>query len=92
MRKSLYGLKQAPRKWYKKFDAFIKASGYIKTTPGHCVFVKKFPDRDFVILLLYIDDMSIIGFDAVKIEKLKRELCKSFAIKDLGPTKNILGM
>lgn len=28
----------------------------------------------------------------VKIEKLKKELSKSFAMKDLGPTKQILGM
>ena len=46
LRKSLYGLKQAPRQWYKKFDAFMEANGYCKTTPDHCVFVKKFSDSD----------------------------------------------
>ena len=29
---------------------------------------------DFIILLLYVDDILIVGHDATKIEKLKREL------------------
>ena len=36
--------------------------------------------------------MLIVGHDVAKIEKLKGELSKSFAMKDLGPTKQILGM
>lgn len=66
--------------------------GYKSTSSDHCVFVKKFPDGDFIILLLYVDDMFIVGHDASKIEKLKRELGESFAMKDLGPAKQILGM
>ena len=34
----------------------------------------------------------IVGQDTNKIEKLKKELNKSFAMKDLGPAKQILGM
>ncbi|RVW27983.1 Retrovirus-related Pol polyprotein from transposon TNT 1-94 [Vitis vinifera] len=52
----------------------------------------KVKDDDFIILLLYVDDMLIIDHDASKIEKLKRELSKSFAMKDLGYAKQILGM
>ena len=58
----------------------------------HCVFVKKFGDNDFIILLLYVDDMLIIGQDANNIDNLKRELSKSFAMKNLGPAKQILSM
>ena len=92
LRKSLYGLKQAPRQWYKKFDSFMMSQGYDRTTSDHCVFMKKFSDDDFIILLLYVDDMLIVGHDVGKIEKLKRELSKSFAMKDLGSVKQILGM
>ena len=35
------------------------------------MFFKKFLDNDFVILLLYVDDMLIVGRDTNKIEKLK---------------------
>ena len=83
LRKSLYGLKQAPRQWYKKYD---------RTTFDHCVFTKKFSNDDFIILLLYVDDMLIVGHDVGKIGKLKRELSKSYAMKDLGSVKQILGM
>lgn len=92
LRKSLYGLKQAPRQWYKKFDSFMTAQEYHRTTADHCVYVKKFSEGDFIILLLYVDDMLIVGRDSMKIEKLKQELGKSFAMKDLGPVKQILGM
>ena len=85
LKKSLYGSKQAPRQWYKKFDSFMVDHGY-RTTSYHCVFIKESSD-DFIILLLYVDDMLIIGQDAGKIKKLKGELSKSFAMKDLGLAK-----
>jgi hypothetical protein len=92
LKKSLYGLKQALRLWYKKFDSFMVDHGYDRTTSDHCVFVKKFSDGEFIILLLYVDDMLIICRDTSKIDRLKKELSKSFNMKDLGPAKQILGM
>ena len=92
LKKSLYGLKQAPRQWYKKFDSFMMSHGYNRTTSDHYVFTKKFFDDDFIILILYVDDMLIIGHDSSKIDKSKRDLNKSFAMKDLGSTKQKLGM
>ena len=92
LKKSLYGLKQAPRQWYKKFDSFMMSHGYCRTSSNHCVFTRKFSNDDFIILLLYVNDMLIIGHDSSKIDSLKRELSKSFAMKDLGSAKQILGM
>nr|AAB36249.1 retrotransposon peptide {Ty1-copia retrotransposon element, clone Mel 17} [Vicia melanops, leaves, Peptide Transposon Partial, 76 aa] [Vicia melanops] len=51
LRKSLYGFKQAPRQWYKKFEFVMCDQGYQKTTSDHCVFVRKFSNDDFIILL-----------------------------------------
>ena len=42
--------------------------------------------------MLYVDDMLIMGQDADMIQKLKRELSKTFNMKDLGNAKRILGM
>ena len=92
LKKSLYGLKQAPRQWYKKFEYVMGEQGYKKTSSDHCVFVQKFSDNDFIILLLYVDDMLIVGKNTSKIDELKKELCKSFSMKDLGHAKQILGM
>ena len=59
--------------------------GYHKTQADHCVFVKKFEGGDFLILLLYVDDMLIVGRDQAKIQMLKKALNRTFAMKDLGP-------
>ncbi|CAA0837820.1 cysteine-rich RLK (RECEPTOR-like protein kinase) 8 [Striga hermonthica] len=75
-----------------KFDSFMMSHGYSRTSSDHCVFVKRYSDDDFIILLLYVDDMLVIGHDTSKIAQLKKELSKSFAMKDLGAAKNILGM
>ena len=66
--------------------------GYTKTNADHCVYVKKFPDGKFLILLLYVDDMLIVGQDASMIGDLKKNLFKAFDMKDLGPAWQILGM
>ncbi|KAL6333178.1 hypothetical protein AAG906_028361 [Vitis piasezkii] len=66
--------------------------GYDRTASDHCVFVKKFSDGEFIILLLYVNDMLIVGRDIDEIDKLKKELSKSFEMKDLGPASQILGI
>ena len=72
LKKSLYGLKQAPRQWYKKFESVMGEEGYKKTTSNHCVFVQKFSDDDFIILLLNVDDMLIVGKNISRINSLKK--------------------
>jgi len=92
MRKSLYGLKQALRQWYEKFESVLCEPGYKKTTFDHCVFVKKFANNDFIILLLYVDEMLIVGKDISMINRLKKQLSESFAMKDMRDAKQILGL
>ena len=91
LRKSLYGLKQAPRQWYKKFDSFMHRIGFKRCEVDHCCYVKSF-DNSYIILLLYVDDMLIVGFGIEEIKSLKKQLSKQFAMKDLGAAKQILGM
>ena len=92
LKKSLYGLKQAPRQWYMKFETVMGEQGYKKCSSDHCVFIQRFSGDDFIILLLYVDDILIVAKNVSRIAKLKKELSKCFAMKDLGPAKNILGM
>ena len=92
LKKSMYSLKQASRQWYKKFDSFMVGHGYTRTNADHCVYVRKFPNGKFIILLLYVDDMLIVGQDAGVIGNLKKDLFKSFDLKDLGLARQILGM
>ena len=88
MKNSLYGLKQTPQQWYRKFDSFMTDHGYHKTHADHGMFVKKLDGGGFLILLLYVDDMLIVGWDPKKIGSLKKALSKSFAtFKDMRPEK-----
>ncbi|GJW74762.1 putative RNA-directed DNA polymerase [Tanacetum coccineum] len=52
----------------------------------------RFGDDDFIILLLYVDDMMIVGKNIGRITQLKQDLSKSFAMKDCGTAKQILGI
>ena len=92
LKESIYGLKQATLQWYKKFDSFMTSQEYKRTFADPCVYVRRFPYDNIIILLLYVDDMLIVGRDADMIQKLKRELSKTFDMKDLGSAKRILGM
>jgi ATP-binding cassette subfamily B (MDR/TAP) protein 1 len=85
-------LKQAPQQRYKKFESFMTELGCRKAQPNHCMFTKRYTEGDFIILLLYVDDMLIVGNGIKRIALLKKALSKSFAMKDLGPAKQILGM
>ncbi|RVX15440.1 Retrovirus-related Pol polyprotein from transposon TNT 1-94 [Vitis vinifera] len=65
--------------------------GFKRCEADHCCYVKSF-DNSYIILLLYVDDMLIVGSDIEKINNLKKQLSKQFAMKDLGAAKQILGM
>ena len=91
LKKSLYGLKQAPRQWYKKFDSFMSSHGFTRCQADHCCHFKKI-DNNFIILLLYVDDMLVVGSNMQEIVNLKLKLSKQFEMKDLGAAKQILGM
>ena len=83
LKKSLYGLKQAPRQWYLKFDKFMSEQGYTRCHSDHCVYLKKQNDGSYIILLLYVDDMLVVGSNMQEINVLKIKLANSFAMKDL---------
>ena len=76
----------------KKFESVMGKQGYRKTTSDHCIFVQKFYNDDFVILLLYVDDILIVGRNVSRINNLKKQLSKSLAMKDLGSAKKVIGI
>jgi hypothetical protein len=92
LKKSLYGLKQAPRQWYLKFDRFMTEQGYSRCHSDHCVYFKRLENGSYIIFLLYVDDMLVAGSNMQDINMLKKKLANSFAMKDLGAAKKILGM
>lgn len=61
--------------------------GYNKIAYDHCISWNIFYMMISVILLLYVDDMLIVDHDKSRIDKLKKELSKTFSMKDLGHVK-----
>lgn len=52
--------------------------------------LERYGDNDFIILLLYVNDMLREGPNKEWIQELKTQLAMEFDMKDLGPTKKIL--
>ncbi len=91
MQKSIYGLKQASRSWNIRFDKVVKALGFVKNEEEPCVY-KKISLSELVFLILYVDDILLIGNDIPMIESVKTSLKNSFSMKDLGEAAYILGI
>ena len=59
LNKSLYDFKQAIVHTQFRLDSFIISIGYNILSSDHCAYYKRFEDNDFIILLLYVDDMLV---------------------------------
>ena len=93
---SLYGLKQAGQVWNRTFAHTIKKKlGFntIHSDAGvyilHCHHKRGDSNMD-MILILYVDDLLILGEDLSKIEDVKHQLGKLYQMKDLGPASSYL--
>jgi hypothetical protein len=58
--KSLYGLKQSGRCWFQKLKNYLEQIGFISNESCPCVFIKRNKSSS-VIVLVYVDDLNIIG-------------------------------
>ncbi|GKC95306.1 retrotransposon protein, putative, ty1-copia subclass, partial [Tanacetum coccineum] len=88
---SIYGLKQASRQWNKLFDDEIKNFGFNQYRDEPCVYVKA--SRSYVtFLILYVDNILIMGNNIPMLQDVKSYLGRCFAMKDLGEAAYILGI
>ncbi|GJR64068.1 reverse transcriptase [Tanacetum coccineum] len=90
LNKHLYDLKKALRCWYKRFDSFIMSLEHNRLHAYPCAYFKRFGNNDFIILLLYVDDMLVAGPNKDHINILKAQLAMKFEMKDLGLVNKIL--
>eukprot|EP00253_Pinus_taeda_P015977 PITA_15977 len=90
--KSLYGLKQAPRAWYEKLtEHLLKLNFKHYDLDDATLFVKKV-GKTVVYLVVYVDDLLMIGNIESYIASIKKELGKSFEMNDLGYVHYYLGI
>ena len=69
----------------------IKAYGFIQTFGEACIH-KKMSGSSAAFLILYVDDILLIGNDIEFLDSIKGYLNKSFSMKDLGEVAYILGI
>lgn len=89
--KSLYGIKQASRKCYEKFNSTILQQDYIQATSHQSLFIKK-TASSFTILLVYVDDIILVGNSLSEFTHIKSIMHSSFKINDLGKLKYFLDL
>ena len=91
LQKSIYRLKQASRSWNLCFDEKIKSFGFDRSEDEPCVYVRS-SDNVVTFLVLYVDDILLIGNDIPTLKDVKAWLGKCFSMKDMGDAAYILGI
>ena len=92
MKKALCELKQSPRAWFGRFTNVMLSLGFKQSQGDHTLFIKHSDSGGVSTLLVYVDDIIMIGNDPKEKETLQQCLAKEFKIKDLGKLKYILGI
>ena len=70
LQRSIYGLKQASRSWNLRFDEVVKEFDFIKNGEEACVY-KKLSGSAIAFLVLYVDDILLIGNDIPFLNTIK---------------------
>ena len=91
LQKSIYGLKQVLRSWNLKFDQSVKSFRFLYSPDEPCVY-KRCSGNVVVFLILYIDDILLIGNNVGTLSSVKVWLSGQFDMKDLGEASHILGI
>jgi len=77
LQRSIYGLVQTSPSWNIRFDKVIKAYGFIQTYGEACMY-KKASGSSVAFLILYVDDILLIGNDIEFLDSIKGYLNKNF--------------
>jgi hypothetical protein len=83
MNNSLYGLKKEPRAWYEKMDSYMLSHDFVRCK-SHCnVYMMRSIDF-LIILVLYVDDILIIGNSDSTIIVVKDIFHEMFSLRYMG--------
>eukprot|EP00253_Pinus_taeda_P016304 PITA_16304 len=91
LKKSLYGLKQAPWAWYAKMDIFLLETSFSRCHSDNTIYTKKV-GKSLIILVLYVDDLTLTRNDPNLKNHVKSSLKKEFEMTDLVHLHYFLGL
>ncbi|KAL0463012.1 UNVERIFIED_CONTAM: Retrovirus-related Pol polyprotein from transposon RE2, partial [Sesamum latifolium] len=79
LQRSIYGLKQASQSWNTRFDEVIRGYDFIKNDCDPCIY-KKISGSSVAYLVLYVDDILLIGNDVKMLRDIKAWLSTQFSM------------
>ncbi|KAL2226757.1 UNVERIFIED_CONTAM: Retrovirus-related Pol polyprotein from transposon TNT 1-94 [Sesamum indicum] len=91
LQRSIYGLKKASQNWNTHFDEVIQGYDFINNKFYPCVY-KKIGGSMVAYLVLYVDDILLIGNDVKMLGNIKARLSTQFFMKDMVEASYILGI
>ncbi|CAI7854173.1 unnamed protein product [Closterium sp. NIES-54] len=91
LKKAIYCLKQAPRAWYHKLEETLLVGGFKKSECDHSLFLLQEKEQ-FLMLLVYVDDILLFSESAAMIERVEEMLEMQFKCSKMGDVKYYLGM
>ena len=77
--------------WYQNFDTYIMVLGFVRSKVNHYVYYKQIGEH-FIYIVLYVDDMLLVGNNMEVIKEMKMQLSSKFDMKDLGVSNLIMGI
>ena len=93
LRKSLYGLKQAGRRWYQRLVDIMTKLGFARCEGDQAVFFRRCEKTNvLIIVLVHVDDCTIVGKTKALVDRFKVEIAKFVDITDMGDLHWILGI
>ncbi|KAL0416927.1 UNVERIFIED_CONTAM: Retrovirus-related Pol polyprotein from transposon RE2 [Sesamum latifolium] len=91
LERSLYGLKHASRQWNVELTVKLQEYGFRQSTHDHCLFTLS-TASGLMALLVYVDDILIVGSSMPDIQFVKGYLHNLSTIKDIGDAQYFLGL
>ena len=79
------------RSWNIRFDEAVKTYGFDQNVDEPYVY-KYIKDKRVVFLILYVDDILLIGNNVELLSDIKMWLANHFQMKDLGEASCALGI
>nr|KYP48064.1 Retrovirus-related Pol polyprotein from transposon TNT 1-94 [Cajanus cajan] len=91
LNKALYGLKQVPRQWFERLQYTLLQFGFkaSKCDPSLFTYHRQ---SNIVYLIVYVDDIIIIGNSFQFTQQLINQLNSIFSLKQLGKLDYFLGI
>ena len=91
--KTLYSLKQSGRRWYQKLSSIFVSLGFKQCAVDQAVYFKVIKLKGkLIVVVVHVDDCTIVTSTICLIEELKAGLCKHIEVTDLGELHWMLGI